>query len=275
MKRTIVIIATLSILLLASSSQAATSVKANGYVLRDSGGQTTYFTITADDNSTYQWHAASPRLASKSDANAWLSTNKTRILCDWYRKQYMDAVIPNDASKTCLQNWNKWLTDYAATNVVVTPAQTKSEWKKLWRERNTTQQWVAVNKGRCTEPYTEIVKVPVMIDQNSTDENGTIHTVQVQKTTPSDHMDENGTLVVIQVPVFENVTKTKKRLLSSCRILADKSFEEYQTIIPTNEQAEAAANAPGGFTQQPDTTVSTVVPRAAWKGKFPSNMVAY
>jgi hypothetical protein len=274
MKQTIVI-ATLSILLLASSAQAGISVKADGYVLRSNGGQTTYFTITADDNSTYQWHAASPLLANKSAANAWLSTNKTKILCDWYRKQYEDAVIPNDATKTCLQNWNKWLTDYSATNTTVTPAQTKSEWKKAWRERNTTQQWVVVSKARCTEPYTVTEKVPVMIDQNSTDENGTVTTKQVQQTEPQNVMDENGTLTVIQVPVFTTVEKTKKRLLNTCRILANKTFEEYQAVVPTNEQAEAAASAPGGFVQLPDTTVNTVIPKAAWKGKFPADMVAY
>jgi hypothetical protein len=258
MNRTIVIIATLSILLLASSVEAATSVKANGYILRSGGGQTTFFTITTDDNSTYQWHAASPVLATKQLANDWLSSNKTKILCDWYRKQYRDAVIPNDATKTCLQNWNKWLTDYSATNTVVTPAQTKAEWKKAWRDRNTTQQWVVVSKARCTEPYTVVEKVQ--------DGNQTVATQT---------MDENGTIVETQVPKMIEVVKTKKRLLSNCRILADKTFEEYQTIVPTHEQAEAAANAPGGFVQLPDTTVNTVIPKAAWKGKFPADMVAY
>jgi hypothetical protein len=157
-----------------------------------------------------------------------------------------------------LQNWNKWLTDYSATNTVVTPAQTKAEWKKAWRERNTSQQWVVVSKARCTEPYTVTEKVQ--------DGNQTIATQT---------MDENGTIVETQVPKMIEVVKTKKRLLSNCRILADKTFEEYQTVVPSASEAEAAANAPGGFVQQPDTTVNTVIPKAVWKSKHPSGMTAY
>ena len=85
------------------------SIVPNGYRINDDLTQVTFFTLTYK-GVTYKYHGNTPILTGQ-ELQDWLTANAETIMCDIYRKTYMDAQLARFASQdmTLIEEWEAWI----------------------------------------------------------------------------------------------------------------------------------------------------------------------
>jgi len=91
----------------------------------DENTQVVKFKLTISGEE-YRWHGNTPRITNKTDLQEWLNQNEEKIICNFYRKIYPNAIIKRSLNETEFQAWNRWISE-GEENVVILEADLDSK----------------------------------------------------------------------------------------------------------------------------------------------------